>query len=78
MKKFIFLIVSLILLTSCISTIREDNCCVVTGVSKISNQYRYTVKVYDSDHDTGNVFYLYSNDVIYAVGDTVTFKKVEK
>ena len=68
----------MILLTSCMSTVRENDCCVVTGVSKISNQYRYTIKVYDSDHYTRNVFYLYSNDLIYSINDTVTFKKVEK
>ena len=68
----------MILLTSCMSTVRENDCCVVTGVNKISNQYRYIIKVYDSDHYTRNFMYLYSTDVIYAVGDTVTFKKVEK
>lgn len=78
MKKFIFLIISMILLTSCMSTVRENDCCVVTGMSKISNQYRYTIKVYDGDHYTRNFFCVHSNDVIYAVGDTVTFKKVEK
>lgn len=68
----------MILLTSCMSTVRENDCCVVTGVSKISDQYRYLIKIYDSDHFTRNFIYFYSDDLIYNVGDTVTVKKVEK
>lgn len=78
MKKFILILISIVLLTSCSTNIRKDNCCVVTEVCKYSNQYRYLVEVYDNTHCTRNYIYVYDDDLIYNVGDTLILKKVEK
>lgn len=78
MKKFILILISMMLLTSCSTTIRKDYCCVVTEVCKLTNQYMYRIEVYDNTQYTWNYIYVYDDDLIYNVGDTLIFKKVEK
>ena len=64
----------MMLLTSCTVSIRKDNCCVVTEVCKLTNQYRYLIEVYDNIHYTRNCIFVYDDDLIYNVGDTLYFK----
>ena len=74
MKKFILMLISIVLLTSCSTTIQKGNCCIVTEVCKYSNQYRYLIEVYDNTHYTRSYIYVYDDDLIYNVGDTLYFK----
>ena len=72
------MLISMILLTSCLTTIRQDNCCVVTEVCKLTNQYRYLITIYSGEHNTRCSLYVFDDDLIYNVGDTLILKKVEK